>query len=89
VGVVGMIAVLWPRRIVCGGGVLQHAPLLPRVRRRVVDLLAGYVGAREILEDVDRFIIPPALGADAGVAGALALAQAALGRDRSEASAAE
>ncbi len=88
-GVVGIIAVLSPRRVAIGGGVLQHMPLLPRVRRRVVDLLAGYVRAREILEDAERFIVPPTLGADAGVAGALALAQAALRRDRSGASAAE
>jgi len=88
-GVVGVIAVLSPRRIVIGGGVLQHAPLLPRVRRRVVELLAGYIRARELLEDADHFIVPPALGADAGVAGGLALAQAAIRRDRSEASAAE
>jgi fructokinase len=88
-GVVGIIAVLSPRRIVIGGGVLQHAPLLPRVRRRVVELLAGYIRARELLEDADRFIVPPALGAEAGVAGGLALAQAAIRRDRSEASAAE
>ena len=88
-GVVGVIAVLSPRRIVIGGGVLQHAPLLPRVRRRVVELLAGYIRARELLEDADHFIVPPALGADAGVAGGLALAQAAIRRDRSGASAAE
>ena len=77
-GLVSVIGVLSPRRIVLGGGVMQQAGLLPRVRRRVVDLLAGYVRAREIVEDIDRYIVPPALGGAAGVLGALALAHDAL-----------
>jgi fructokinase len=52
------------------------------VRRRVVELLAGYVRAREIVEDVENYIVPPALGARAGVVGALALAHEALAAHR-------
>jgi fructokinase len=88
-GLVSIIGVLSPRRLVIGGGVLQHRPLLPRVRRRVVERLAGYVRAREVESDVDAYIVPPALGADAGVLGALALAHTALTERRSEASTAE
>lgn len=88
-GLVSIIAVLSPRRVVVGGGVMQHRPLLPRVRRRVVELLAGYVRARAIVDDVDGYIVPPALGAGAGVFGALALAHDALGRLRSTPSTAE
>jgi fructokinase len=84
-GLVSIVAVLSPKRIVIGGGVMQHRPLLPRVRRRVVELLAGYVRAREIVEDIDTYIVPPALGAGVGVFGALALAHDALARHRSEA----
>ena len=73
-GLVSIIAVLSPRRIVLGGGVLQHQSLVPRIRRRVVELLAGYIRAREVVSDVEAYIVPPALGADAGVVGALALA---------------
>jgi fructokinase len=68
---------------------MQHAPLLPRIRRRVVELLAGYVRARELVTDVDAYIVPPALGADTGVLGALALAHTALAARRSETSTAE
>jgi fructokinase len=71
---VSIIAVLSPRRIVLGGGVLQQQSLVPRIRRRVVELLAGYIRAREVVSDVEAYIVPPALGADAGVVGALALA---------------
>jgi fructokinase len=88
-GLMSVIGVLSPRRIVIGGGVMQHAPLLPRVRRRVVELLAGYVRARELVTDVDAYIVPPALGADTGVLGALALAHTALAARRSETSTAE
>ena len=88
-GLVGIIGVLSPRRIVMGGGVLQHPPLLSRIRARVVALLAGYVRAPELAADVDRYIVPPALGADAGVLGALALAHATLAVRRSRASAGE
>jgi len=57
--------------------VLQQQSLVPRIRRRVVELLAGYIRAREVVADVEAYIVPPALGADAGVVGALALAQIA------------
>jgi fructokinase len=83
-GLVGIIAVLSPGRIVIGGGVLQQRSLLPRVRRRVVELLAGYLRAREIGEAIDAYLVPPALGPAAGVVGALALARDALDRHRSQ-----
>jgi fructokinase len=88
-GLVSIIGVLSPRRIVVGGGVLAHGALLPRIRRRVVALLAGYIDVRQVVSDVDTYIVPPALGGDAGVLGALALAHTALATRRSEASGAE
>jgi fructokinase len=81
-GLVAIIAVLSPKRIVLGGGVMQQPTLLPRVRRRIVELLAGYVRAREVATDIEHYIVPPALGADAGVLGALALADETLVSDR-------
>ena len=77
-GLVALVAVLSPKRIVLGGGVMQQPALLPRVRRRVVDLLAGYVRAPQIVQDIDHYIVPPALGARAGTLGALALAHETL-----------
>lgn len=82
-GVASIVAVLSPRRVVIGGGVMEQRTLLPRVRRRLVELLNGYVRAREILDHVETFLVPPALGLDAGVLGALALAHDALARHRS------
>jgi fructokinase len=88
-GLVSVIGVLSPRRIVIGGGVMQQRQLLPRVRRRAVELLAGYVRAREIVEDIENYIVPPMLGAGAGVFGALALAHDALAAHTSHTSARE
>jgi fructokinase len=75
---VNLILVVSPQRIIMGGGVMGQAHLFPMVRRRVRELLAGYVAAPAILEQIDGYIVPPALGARAGILGAIALAQDAL-----------
>ncbi len=62
-----------PRRIVLGGGVMSQARLLPKIRERMKHWLHGYVDRPEVLVALDEFIVPPALGARAGVLGALAL----------------
>jgi len=71
-GVVAIAAVLSPRRVALGGGVMRAAGLLERVRHEVEARLAGYVRAPEL--------VAPALGERAGVLGGLALAQSALAR---------
>lgn len=62
-----------PRRIVLGGGVMSQLRLFPMIRARVKDLLHGYVDRPEVTALLDEFIVAPALGAQAGVLGALAL----------------
>jgi fructokinase len=71
---VNFVCTLSPQRIVMGGGVMEQAHLFPRVRREVQALLNDYVRAPAILEHIDGYIVPPALGGSAGVLGALALA---------------
>lgn len=67
-----------PQRIVLGGGVMNagglHAPTAARMRH----WLAGYISDKWL--DRDDFIVPPALGDDAGLAGAFALAMDRLQR---------
>ena len=53
-----------------GGGVMEQPQLFPLVRTGVLDLLNDYVQAPEILERIDAYIVPPALGSRAGVLGA-------------------
>jgi fructokinase len=77
-GVVNYVLTLSPERVIMGGGVMEQAHLLPRVRRRVLALLNGYLQAPAVLEGIDAYIVRPSLGARAGVLGALALAQRTL-----------
>ena len=70
-----VICTLSPRRIILGGGVMTRQQLFPLIRREVQELLNGYVQAVQVLGDIDRYVVPPALGERAGVLGALALAR--------------
>ena len=75
-GLLNVIAVLSPQRIIVGGGVMKEPSLQPRVRRRVVELAAGYFDVAELSDGIDEYIVSPALGDRAGVVGALELARA-------------
>ena len=68
-GVLALMAVVSPQRIVVGGGVLNRRGLLELVQRQLDQLVSGYVAVPEL--------VPPALGGRAGVLGALALAESA------------
>lgn len=70
---VNYICTLSPQRIILGGGVMEQAQLFPLIRREVVQLLNGYIQSPAIIENIDTYIVPPALGARAGILGALAL----------------
>ena len=79
--------VLSPRRIVLGGSVrragkLGEAEFFARLRAGTQRALAGYLDTPALREPgIAEFIVPPSLGDDAGVCGAMALAQdAAAGR---------
>jgi fructokinase len=74
-GLVNIICILSPQRIILGGGVMQQHHLFPLVRRRVQGLLNDYLPAPTILDQIDDYIVPPALGDRSGVLGAIALAQ--------------
>jgi fructokinase len=72
------VCTLSPQRIVLGGGVMQQTQLFGMVREELARLLNGYIRAPELNEGLDRFVVPPALGARSGVLGALVLAEGAL-----------
>jgi fructokinase len=73
--VAAFVCVLSPQIMVLGGGVMRQLHLFPMVRDKVRALLNGYIQSDSILETIDRYIVPPALGNAAGVLGALAMAQ--------------
>ncbi|NLO10099.1 MAG: ROK family protein [Clostridiales bacterium] len=67
-----------PVRIVLGGGVMHQEILFPLIRAKVKEYLNGYINSKFILDDIDSYIVPPALGDDAGIKGALRLGHLAL-----------
>ena len=74
-GLVSVMCVLSPERIVVGGGVAHHDGLLNLVRRDVPALMNGYLEATAVRDDIADYITLPQLGMRAGVLGAIALAQ--------------
>jgi fructokinase len=75
-----IVCVLSPQRIVVGGGVGAQPQLLERVRPRLQASLAGYIASPEILDAIERYVVPPALGPQSGGIGALELAAQVLSR---------
>lgn len=76
--IAGAILLLSPEKVILGGGVMQQAQLYPLIREAVKRNLNGYLNAGAILEHIDDYIVPPGLGQQAGLCGALALGLSAL-----------
>ena len=76
-GLVSVICVLSPERVIMGGGVMSQPGLIERVHRQIVALMNGYLDAPVLGDGISGFITAPALGRRAGVLGALALAESA------------
>ncbi len=67
-----LILVCAPKKVILGGGVLARKRLIERTRAETVKILNGYIESK-YLENMNDFIVPPALGDRAGVLGAIAL----------------
>lgn len=73
-GLMAIVCILSPQRIIIGGGVMKRSFLFPMIREELQGLLNGYVADPAITEKIDATVVPPALGDRAGVLGAIALA---------------
>jgi fructokinase len=79
-----IVYVLSPRKIILGGSVrkagrLGEARFFNAIQARLVETLNGYITSPALTADgVCDYVVPPLLGDDAGVLGAIALAQHAL-----------
>ena len=71
-----MMCVMSPQGIILGGSVMHQTQLFPLVRQKVVDLLNDYL-KHDDLKTCEDVIVPPGLGDNAGVMGAIALAMVA------------
>jgi fructokinase len=70
-----IVLAVGPDRIIVGGGVLGHRALLSLIRRRLDELLGGYLQTPVLDPGLERYVVAPALGDDAGVLGAIAMAE--------------
>jgi len=81
-----LVFVLSPERIILGGSVrkagrLGQEEFFGRVRAKTREALAGYISSPALSEEgVGDYVVPPGLGDDAGVCGAIALGQLAAAR---------
>jgi fructokinase len=76
-GLVSVICILSPERIVVGGGVMTHTGLITLVQREVRALMNGYLDAPAIQDRIEDYVTLPALAPRSGVLGAIALAETA------------
>mgnify|MGYP000903736067 FL=1 len=75
---VNYILILSPQKIIMGGGVMKQKQLFPKIRKYVQETLNEYVQKKEILEDIENYIVYPGLGDEAGFVGSIALGKIAL-----------
>ena len=61
--------ILSPERIIIGGGVMKQEKLYDLIRKKFMKLMNGYL----TIENVDQFIVAPALKDEQGIKGAIAL----------------
>lgn len=78
-----IVCVLSPRRVIIGGSVRKGGRLgserfFQMIRAKVQLVLHDYIVSPALHEEIGSFIVPPLLGDDAGVCGAIALAQQAV-----------
>ncbi|MNN03511.1 putative fructokinase [compost metagenome] len=72
------ILILSPEKIIMGGGVMKQEQLFPLITDKLQKMLNGYVQHPSLNQNIASYIVPPGLGDNAGLAGALALADTAL-----------
>ncbi|WP_095012663.1 ROK family protein [Tsuneonella mangrovi] len=68
-----------PDRLIFGGGVMHAPGLIASVRRQCERQLAGYIVDPRLDDGLERYIVAPGLGDDAGITGAIELGRQALG----------
>jgi len=69
------ICTLSPQRIILGGGVMEQQHLFPLIRKLTLAAINGYIQSRQILKQIDDYIVPVALEGKAGILGAFVLAK--------------
>lgn len=71
-----LVLLTMPERLIFGGGVMKAPGLLEALREQTRGRLAGYVAP--LARSLDEYIVPPTLGDEAGITGAIELGRRAL-----------
>ena len=71
--VANYILTLSPQKVILGGGVMHQEQMFALVRKKVQEKLNSYLQNDRIAEHIEEYIVPPALGDNAGITGALLL----------------
>jgi len=74
IAVINTILSFSPDRIIIGGGVMKNRSLFPKIRKLTSDFCNKFF-QNDKFKDMENYIVPPLLGDDAGIIGAIALAQ--------------
>ena len=69
---------LSPKKIILGGGVMRQEHLLPKIRYQLIQHLGGYIQNPTVIQGLESYIVKPGLEENAGVLGAIAIAELAL-----------
>ena len=64
-----------PQRMILGGGVAMHPGLLSKIRVKVNQSINGYIHSPKLIDWLEDYILPPALGNRSGGLGAIAMAR--------------
>ncbi|MFO1255206.1 MAG: ROK family protein [Sphingomonadaceae bacterium] len=75
---VSLVLLHMPDRLVFGGGVMKTPGLIPALRKATEARLAGYIRAPQLDPGLASYIVPPGLGDEAGITGAIALGRKVL-----------
>lgn len=67
-----------PDRLIFGGGVMKAPGMLAALRAATVERLAGYIANPRLEGGLERYIVAPALGDQAGITGAILLGEQAI-----------
>ncbi len=78
--VANIACILSPKRVIIGGSVRKAGQLgeerfFQLIREKVRAVLNGYIASELLEEKIDGYIVPPLLGDDAGICGAITLGQ--------------
>ena len=73
-GIINVLYTISPQLVILSGGVMKNQFLYEMVREEVRRQMNGYLQIPRLLHDLESYIVPPALGDEAGVLGAFALA---------------